>query len=110
MRSRCTFPIHGSSRDGWSGSGEIDVSRRLLIVTTLPIAVLAIMRVAFLILALWNLNPFWSWVPLNLGEAAALRDGGEVARLLESGADPNATYRIRRGFVHDDASQMTPLE
>jgi hypothetical protein len=86
------------------------VSRRLLIVTTLPIAVLAIMRVAFLILALWNLNPFWSWVPLNLGEAAALRDGGEVARLLESGADPNATYRIRRGFVHDDASQMTPLE
>lgn len=81
-----------------------------MIVTTLPIAALAIVRVTLLILALWDLNPFWRWEPLNLGEAAALRDGGEVARLLEDGADPNATYRIRPGFIHDDARQMTPLE
>ena len=86
------------------------MSRRLLIVTTLPAAVLAVVRLTFLILALWDLNPFWLWKPLNLAEAAALRDAGEVAHLLADGSDPNATYPIRRGFLHDDASEMTPLE
>ena len=80
-----------------------------MIVTTLPAAVLAVVRLTFLILALWDLNPFWLWEPLNLAEAAALRDAGEVAHLLADGSDPNATYPIRRGFIHDDASEMTPL-
>ena len=81
-----------------------------MIITTLPIAALAVGRVAFLILALWDLNPFWLWEPLNLAEAAALRDAGEVSRLLADGSDPNATYQIRPGFIHVDASRMTPVE
>lgn len=85
------------------------MNRKLLIVAMLPPALLALMRVVFLVLALWDVHPFWLWQPLNLAEAAALRDRGEVARLLAEGEDPNATYRVRRGVVRDYPMQMTPM-
>lgn len=81
----------------------------MLLVAIVPAAVLAGVRVIFLVLATWGLHPFWTWEPLNLAEAAALRDGGEVARLLAEGADPNATYRVRRGFIRESAMQLTPI-
>jgi hypothetical protein len=81
----------------------------MLLVAIVPAAVLAAARVVFLVLAAWGLHPFWMWEPLNLAEAAALRDGGEVARLLAEGADPNATYRVRRGFVREHMMQLTPI-
>ena len=61
------------------------MNRRLLLVAMLPAALLTVARAAFLILAIWDLHPFWLWEPLNLAEAAALRDRGEVARLLAEG-------------------------
>ena len=85
------------------------MSRRMLLVAIVPAAVLAGVRVIFLVLAAWGLHPFLMWEPLNLAEAAALRDRGEVARLLAQGEDPNATYRVRRGFVHAYAIRLTPL-
>ena len=85
------------------------MTRRMLLVAIVPAAVLAVARVVFLVLAAWGLHPFWMWEPLNLAEAAALRDGGEVARLLAEGADPNATYRVRRGFVREYMMQLTPI-
>jgi hypothetical protein len=85
------------------------MSRRLLLVAIVPAALLTAARVVFLVLAIWDLHPFWLWEPLNLAEAAALRDRGEVARLLAEGHDPNATYRVRRGAVRSYAMQMTPL-
>lgn len=81
----------------------------MLLVAMVPAALLALARVAFLMLAAWGAHPFWTWEPLNLAEAAALRDRGEVARLLAEGSDPNATYRVRRGFVRDHAMRMTPM-
>lgn len=86
------------------------MSRRLLLVAMLPAAVLAAARVVFLVLAAWGLHPFWMWQPLNLAEAAALRDRGEVARLLAEGADPNATYSVRRGFIRDRGMRLTPIQ
>jgi len=86
------------------------MNRRLLLVAMIPAALLAVARVAFLVLALWDLHPFWLREELNLAEAAALRDRGEVARLLAEGQDPNATYRVRRGAVRDYAMQLTPVE
>ena len=86
------------------------MSRRMLLVATIPAAVLAVARAAFLILAVWDIHPFWLWEPLTLSEAAALRDRGEVARLLAEGQDPNATYPVRRGFVRRSSVRMTPLE
>jgi hypothetical protein len=81
----------------------------MLLIAAAPAALLALTRVVFLVLALWEVHPFWRWEPLNLAEAAALRDRGEVARLLAEGEDPNATYRVRRGVVREYAMQMTPM-
>jgi hypothetical protein len=81
----------------------------MLLVAMLPPALLALTRVVFLVLAVWGVHPFWLYEPLNLAEAAALRDRGEVARLLAAGKDPNATYRVRRGFVRDYPVAMTPM-
>jgi hypothetical protein len=81
----------------------------MLLVAMVPAVVLAAARMLFLVLATWGLHPFWLWEPLNLAEAAALRDRGEVARLLAEGADPNATYRVRRGFIREFATEMTPV-
>ena len=86
------------------------MSRRLLFIALLPAAILTAARAGFLVLAIWDAHPFWLWEPLNLAEAAALRDRGEVARLLAEGQDPNATYRIRRGFVRESAMRLTPIE
>jgi hypothetical protein len=81
----------------------------MLLLASAPAALLALTRVVFLVLAVWDVHPFWRWEPLNLAEAAALRDRGEVARLLSEGEDPNATYRVRRGVVRSYAMQMTPM-
>ena len=81
----------------------------MLLIAAAPAALLALTRVVFLVLAVWDVHPFWRWEPLNLAEAAALRDRGEVARLLAEGEDPNATYRVRRGVVRSYAMQMTPM-
>jgi len=81
----------------------------MLLVAMAPPALLALARVVFLVLAIWDVHPFWLWEPLNLAEAAALRDRGEVARLLAAGEDPNATYRVRRGIARNYPMQMTPM-
>lgn len=74
-----------------------------------PAALVAVARVVFLVLSLAGLHPFWMWEPLNLAEAAALRDRGEVSRLLAEGSDPNAVYLVRRGFVRSYPMKMTPI-
>jgi len=51
---------------------------------------------------------FWQGGPLTLAEAAALRDQGEVARLIEAGADPNAEYALRPDVLA--VNRATPLE
>ena len=85
------------------------MSRRLLIIAMVPAALVAVARVVFLVLSVAGLHPFWMSEPLNLAEAAALRDRGEVARLLAEGADPNGIYLVRRGFVRNYPIKMTPV-
>lgn len=59
--------------------------------------------------ALFGSTPtFWRGGALTLAEAAALRDQGEVARLIEGGADPNAEYDLRPGVLA--LNRATPLE
>lgn len=81
----------------------------MMLIAMMPAALLALTRVVFLVLAMWGVHPFWLPQPLNLAEAAALRDSGEVARLLSEGSDPNATYSVRRGVVRDYRMEMTPM-
>lgn len=78
---------------------------------------LAVFPTALVLVTVWYVasgvagaNWFWYWEPLNLSEAAALRDSGEVARLLDAGTDPNASYEVRAGFLFSTARRMTPLD
>jgi len=80
-----------------------------VIIAALPVALLALARVGLVILSLTGHPPFWAREPLTLAEAAAFRDGGEVARLLAAGQDPNATYKVRRGAVRGRVD-ATPME
>jgi hypothetical protein len=75
----------------------------------LPLLALAAVRVALLASSLVGRPAFWSTGPVTLSEAAAYRDGGEVARQLDAGADPNARYHVRRGAVRGRV-EATPLE
>ena len=48
--------------------------------------------------------------PRNLAEAIALSDAATAAWLLQTGADPNAVYRIRPGLLSGDVDmQVRPL-
>jgi hypothetical protein len=75
-----------------------------------PGFLVAAATIVWLLMAAVDAHPFWPSEPLTLSEAAALRDGGEVARLLASGVDPNARYPIREGFLYSNAVVLTPVE
>ncbi len=76
-----------------------------------PGTLLVLATAAMLCALLFGVDPLWRTESLTLTEAAALRDNGEVARLIDLGADPNAPARVRAAFVHDDAPPLlTPLE
>ena len=76
----------------------------------LPFAAVALATIVSLALAPAGAHPFWPVEPLTLSEAAAMRDGGEVARLLAEGHDPNRAYPIREGFLLSRATAMTPVQ
>ena len=76
----------------------------------LPAVLLAAATVAWLAMAAFGAHPFWPSESMTLSEAAALRDGGEVARLLAAGVDPNGRYSIRGGFLYSDPVMLTPVE
>jgi len=88
----------------------------MLRVTTLPAlcaAIPALVAVGFcgavFGAAVFGSTPaFWQGGPLTLAEAAALRDQGEVARLVEGGDDPNREYELRPGVLAIE--RATPLE
>lgn len=75
-----------------------------------PIVALATAGALTLVLAAGGYNPLWRSEPLNLAEAAALRDPGEVARLLADGADPRTERLVRAGFLYDYPAYLTPVD
>ena len=58
----------------------------------------------------FGIDPLWYVEPVTLPEAAALRDNGEVMRLIGLGADPNEAGPVRPNFAHNEAQFLTPLE
>jgi ankyrin repeat protein len=58
----------------------------------------------------FGIDPLWAVEPTTLSEAAALRDNGEVVRLIELGADVNGTSLVRPNIVAERELTMTPLE
>ena len=63
-----------------------------------------------LVLAPFGRHPMWPHHELNLSEAAAVRDAGEIVRLIEASEDPNAERQVRPGFLEAQAVRATPLE
>ena len=58
----------------------------------------------------FGIDPLWRVEPLTLSEAAALRDNGEVVRLIDAGEDPNKAGAVRAELLRNDALVVTPLE
>ena len=75
-----------------------------------PGLLLSAVLALFLALAAATAHPMWRWEPLNLSEAAALRDAGEVARLLDEGRDPNRAYVVRAGLLSEQPLELTPMQ
>jgi hypothetical protein len=80
------------------------------IAMALPGAVLILATAVMLIGLPFGVDPLWRVEPLTLAEAAALRDNGEVVRLIEAGEDPNRATTVRADFLRNDALTITPLE
>lgn len=76
----------------------------------LPGVLLIAGTTAMLIGLPFGADPLWSVEPVTLSEAAALRDNGEVVRLIESGANVNATSPVRPDIFSAQSLVMTPIE
>jgi hypothetical protein len=87
------------------------VVRRLIpAVAALPAALLGVMTAGMLLRALAGTHPLWRVEPLNLSEAAALRDPATVARLIGHGEDPYLRREVRADLLFNDRTELTPLE
>lgn len=86
------------------------MKRSVALAAAIPAFVLGAVEIGMLVIALFSDHPLWRSEPLNLSEAAALRDTAEIARLVERGEDPNIGRMVRAGFLDGDAHTVTPLE
>ena len=84
--------------------------RAPVVALALPGAALIVATAVMLAGLPFGVDPLWRVEPLTLAEAAALRDNGEVVRLIEAGADPNAPGTVRAEFLRNDPLTITPLE
>jgi hypothetical protein len=76
----------------------------------LPAAALGVMTAGMLLRALVGPHPYWHAQPLNLSEAAAVRDPATVARLIRHGEDAYLRRRVRADLLFNDSSELTPIE
>jgi hypothetical protein len=86
------------------------VRRLIAFVTALPAALLGVMTAGMLLRALVGPHPLWRAEPLNLSEAAAVRDPATVARLMSHGEDPYLRREVRADLLFNNRNEMTPLE
>lgn len=75
-----------------------------------PACLVTAVLIGWLVLAPVDRHPMWRQSQLNLSEAAAVRDIGEIVRLIESSEDPDAVREVRPGFLGETAVHATPLE
>lgn len=80
------------------------------VAAALPGAALGIGTLAVLLMALGGSHPWWRVEPVNMSEAAALRDRATIVELIARGEDPYARRPIRADMLFNDAVELTPLE
>jgi hypothetical protein len=82
----------------------------MLAVVVLPAALLGVMTAGMLLRALFGVHPLWHADPVNLSEAAALRDQATVVQMIRRGEDPYLRREVRADLIFNDRTELTPLE
>jgi len=73
--------------------------------------VLVIAATAAMLVGLpFDVDPLWEVESMTLSEAAALKDNGEVARLIGLGEDVNGASLVRPDILSQHSVVLTPLE
>jgi hypothetical protein len=75
-----------------------------------PAAVLGLWSLAALVQSPAGANPYWQQRPVNMTEAAALRDQGSVAALVARGEDPHLRRELPADLVLNERAELTPFE
>jgi hypothetical protein len=76
----------------------------------LPGAVLALGTAVMMLGAVNGSPAWWRADPVNISEAAALRDRATVVRMMADGEDPYVRREIRADLVFNNRVELTPLE
>ena len=76
----------------------------------LPGAMLGVATGVVMLIAMAGSHPLWRVDPVNMSEAAALRDRATVVQLMAKGEDPYARREIRADLLFNDRVELTPLE
>ena len=86
------------------------VTRAAPLLVSLPGAILAIVTAVMMLMAAGGSHPLWRVEPVNLSEAAALRDRATIVQLIARGEDPYARREVRANLAFNDRFELTPLE
>ncbi len=86
------------------------VRRLILLAAALPAVCLGVLTAGVLIRALVGTHPLWRVEPVNLSEAAALRDQATVVELIRQGEDPYQRREVRADLLFNDRADLTAFE
>ncbi|HEY6361640.1 MAG TPA: hypothetical protein VIX63_11080, partial [Vicinamibacterales bacterium] len=81
-----------------------------LLAIAIPGGALALASLVLLVAAAVHQGPLWSDRPINVSEAAAMRDRATMIRLIDEGSDPTKAYPVPPGIVSARLRYLTPLE
>ena len=81
-----------------------------LVGAALPGIVLTAWSALLMLGAAIGSHPLWRVEPLNLSEAAAMRDEATVVQLIANGDDPYARRQVRADLLFNDRVELTPIE
>jgi hypothetical protein len=81
-----------------------------LALAALPAFTLGVLTAGMLLRALVGSHPHWRAEPVNLSEAAALRDQATVVQMIRRGEDPYLRREVRADLLFNDRTELTPLE
>jgi hypothetical protein len=94
---------------------EVAMVRRLIagcasLAVGLPGVVLALGTAVMMLGAINDSPPWWRVDPVNMSEAAALRDQATVVAMMANGEDPYVRREIRADLVFNNRVELTPIE
>lgn len=86
------------------------VRRLTLAAAALPAAYLGLLTAGMLLRALFGSHPLWRAEPVNLSEAAAVRDQATVVQLMRRGDNPYQRREVRADLLFNDRAELTAFE